>query len=46
MDNNYEPSTDSVDIPAYVVSGFNKVILATSAFGLLLGGLLVSVFAR
>lgn len=46
MDNNYEPRTDSVDISVYMASGFSKVILATSAFGLLLGGFLVSVFAR
>ncbi len=46
MPDNYEPHTDQTNISAYVVSGFNKAVLVTSTFGLLLGGFLVSVFAH
>lgn len=46
MNDNYEPHTDPIGISAYVVTGYNKAVLMTSAFGLLLGGFLVSVFAH
>ncbi len=37
---------DKANLSSYLASGFNKIVLTASAVGLVLGSMLVSLFAR